>query len=194
MKLVSATANPHKYKEMMQILSGKVELLPRPVQIPEIVEDAPDLQGNAFLKAKAIMSATGLPAIADDTGLEVEFLDGRPGVHSARYAGEDAEPSDNIKKLLNELSEVPPEKRGARFRTVIVVLWPSEKLITSEGIVSGRIALAPSGNLGFGYDSIFLPSEIEGKTFGEISDLEKNAISHRGRALHAISSRLKTIV
>ena len=80
MKLVSATANPHKYKEMMQILSGKVELLPRPVQIPEIVEDAPDLQGNAFLKAKAIMSATGLPAIADDTGLEVEFLDGRPGV------------------------------------------------------------------------------------------------------------------
>jgi XTP/dITP diphosphohydrolase len=193
MKLVSATANPHKHKEMMQILSGKVELLPRPIQIPEIVEDAPDLQGNAFLKAKAIMSATGMPTIADDTGLEVEFLDGRPGVHSARYAGKNAEPSDNIKKLLNELSEVPLEKRGARFRTVIVVLWPDEKLITSEGIVSGKIALAPSGNLGFGYDSIFLPSEIEGKTFGEISDLEKNAISHRGRALHAISSRLITI-
>ncbi|MBT94612.1 MAG: non-canonical purine NTP pyrophosphatase, RdgB/HAM1 family [Acidimicrobiaceae bacterium] len=193
MKLVSATANPHKYKEMVQILSGKVELLPRPSVIPEIVEDAPDLQGNALLKAKAIMRATGMPAIADDTGLEVEFLDDRPGVHSARYAGMDAEPSDNIEKLLKELSEVPLEKRGARFRTVIVVLWPDEKLITSEGIVTGRIALAPSGHLGFGYDPIFLPCEMEGKTFGEISDSKKNTISHRGRALNAIASMLSVI-
>ena len=190
MKLISATANQHKYKEMQQILSGKIELLPRPPEIPEIIEDAPDLQGNAHLKAQGIMEATGKPAIADDTGLEVEALNGEPGVLSARYAGPHAGPEDNIKKLLSELSDVPMVQRGARFRTVIVVLWPDETFITAQGIVSGKIALSPAGTLGFGYDSIFLPSEIPGKTFGEISDSEKNQISHRGRALKKIADLL----
>ena len=190
MKLISATANQHKYKEMQQILSGKIELLPRPPEIPEIIEDAPDLQGNAHLKARGIMEATGKPAIADDTGLEVEALNGEPGVLSARYAGPHAGPEDNIKKLLSELSDVPMVQRGARFRTVIVVLWPDETFITAQGIVSGRIAFSPAGTLGFGYDSIFLPSEIPGKTFGEISDSEKNQISHRGRALKQIANLL----
>ena len=148
---------------MQQILSGKIELLPRPPEIPEIIEDAPDLQGNAHLKAQGIMEATGKPAIADDTGLEVEALNGEPGVLSARYAGPHAGPEDNIKKLLSELSDVPMVQRGARFRTVIVVLWPDETFITAQGIVSGKIALSPAGTLGFGYDSIFLPSEIPGK-------------------------------
>tara|TARA_Y100000996_G_scaffold387269_1_gene345906 strand:+ start:166 stop:750 length:585 start_codon:yes stop_codon:yes gene_type:complete len=190
MKLVSATANPHKYKEMQQILSGKIEILPRPPEIPEIVEDAPDLLGNATLKALGVMEATGMPAIADDTGLEVEVLNGEPGVLSARYAGPDARSEDNIKKLLVELTNVPLVRRGARFRTVIVVLWPDETSVTAEGIVFGKIALSPVGNLGFGYDSIFLPSEIPGKTFGEISDSEKNRISHRGRALKEIAKVL----
>ena len=190
MKLISATANQHKYKEMQQILSGKIELLPRPPEIPEIVEDAPDLQGNAHLKAQGIMEATGKPVIADDTGLEVEALNGEPGVLSARYAGPHAGPEENIKKLLSELSHVPMEQRGARFRTVIVVLWPDETFITAQGIVFGKIALSPVGTLGFGYDSIFLPSEIPGKTFGEISDSEKNQISHRGRALKQIANLL----
>ena len=190
MKLISATANQHKYKEMQQILSGKIELLPRPPEIPEIIEDAPDLQGNAHLKAQGIMEATGKPAIADDTGLEVEALNGEPGVLSARYAGPHAGPEDNIKKLLSELSDVPMVQRGARFRTVIVVLWPDETFITAQGIVSRKIALSPAGTLGFGYDSIFLPSEIPGKTFGEISDSEKNQISHRGRALKQIANLL----
>ncbi len=190
MKLISATANQHKYKEMQQILSGKIELLPRPPEIPEIIEDAPDLQGNARLKAQGVMEATGKPAIADDTGLEVEVLNGEPGVLSARYAGPHAGPEENIKKLLSELSDVPMVQRGARFRTVIVVLWPDETFITAQGIVSGKIALSPAGNLGFGYDSIFLPSEIPGKTFGEISDSEKNQISHRGRALKQIAQLL----
>ena len=175
---------------MQQILSGKIELLPRPPEIPEIIEDAPDLQGNAHLKAQGIMEATGKPAIADDTGLEVEALNGEPGVLSARYAGPHAGPEDNIKKLLCELSDVPMVQRGARFRTVIVVLWPDETFITAQGIVSGKIALSPAGTLGFGYDSIFLPSEIPGKTFGEISDSEKNQISHRGRALKQIANLL----
>ena len=190
MKLISATANQHKYKEMQQILSGKIELLPRPPEIPEIIEDAPDLQGNARLKAQGVMEATGKPAIADDTGLEVEVLNGEPGVLSARYAGPDARSEENIKKLLSELSDIPMVQRGARFRTVIVVLWPDETFITAQGIVSGKIALSPAGNLGFGYDSIFLPSEIPGKTFGEISDSEKNQISHRGRALKQIAQLL----
>ena len=190
MKLISATANQHKYKEMQQILSGKIELLPRPPEIPEIIEDAPDLQGNAHLKAQGIMEATGKPAIADDTGLEVEALNGEPGVLSARYAGPYAGPEDNIKKLLTELSDVPMAQRGARFRAVIVVLWPDETFITAQGIVSGKIAFSPAGTLGFGYDSIFLPSEIPGKTFGEISDSEKNQISHRGRALKQIANLL----
>tara|TARA_B100000676_G_scaffold223767_1_gene221093 strand:+ start:136 stop:720 length:585 start_codon:yes stop_codon:yes gene_type:complete len=190
MKLISATANQHKYKEMQQILSGKIELLPRPPEIPEIIEDAPDLQGNAHLKAQGIMEATGKPAIADDTGLEVEALNGEPGVLSARYAGPHAGPEDNIKKLLSELSDVPMAQRGARFRAVIVVLWPDETFITAQGIVSGKIAFSPTGTLGFGYDSIFLPSEIPGKTFGEISDSEKNQISHRGRALKQIANLL----
>ena len=190
MKLISATANQHKYKEMQQILSGKIELLPRPPEIPEIIEDAPDLQGNAHLKAQGIMEATGKPAIADDTGLEVEALNGEPGVLSARYAGPHAGPEENIKKLLSELSDVPMVQRGARFRTVIVVLWPDETFITAQGIVSGKIALSPAGTLGIGYDSIFLPSEIPGKTFGEISDSEKNQISHRGRALKQIANLL----
>ena len=96
MKLISATANPHKYKEMQQIMSGKIEILPRPPEIPEITEDAPDLLGNALLKAQVIMEATAMPAIADDTGLEVEALNGDPGVFSARYAGPNARSEDNI--------------------------------------------------------------------------------------------------
>ena len=175
MKLISATANQHKYKEMQQILSGKIELLPPP-EIPEIIEDAPDLQGNAHLKAQGIMEATGKPAIADDTGLEVEALNGEPGVLSARYTQSSCRTrGQHQKKLLSELSDVPMVQRGARFRTVIVVLWPDETFITAQGIVSGKIALSPAGTLGFGYDSIFLPSEIPGKTFGEISDSEKES-------------------
>ena len=190
MKLISATANPHKYKEMQQILPGKIELLPRPPETPEIVEDAPDLLGNATLKALGVMKVAGMPVIADDTGLEVEVLNGEPGVLSARYAGPDAQSEDNIKKLLSELADIPMVRRGARFRTVIVVLWPDETFITAEGVVFGKIALDPIGNLGFGYDSIFLPSEIPGKTFAEISDSEKNRISHRGRALNDIAKVL----
>ena len=115
MKLISATANQHKYKEMQQILSGKIELLPRPPEIPEIIEDAPDLQGNAHLKAQGIMEATGKPAIADDTGLEVEALNGEPGVLSARYAGP-MQGQRITSKVLSELSDVPMAQRGARFR------------------------------------------------------------------------------
>jgi len=178
---------------MKQIMAGKVEILPRPSEIPEVIEDAPDLLGNACLKAQAVVKATGMPAIADDTGLEVEALNGEPGVLSARYAGPDAQSEDNIQKLLGELSNVTVDKRGAQFRTVIVVLWPDKTYVTAEGIVSGKIALSPRGNLGFGYDSIFLPSEVTGRTFGEISDSEKNKISHRSRALTEISRVLLSI-
>ena len=121
MDLICASANPNKYEEMSQILSGVVNLIPRPMDIPEVVEDADDLLGNARLKAAAIQSATGYPAVADDTGLEVDALEGAPGVFSARYAGPNATYEDNVQKLLNEMKGVPLEKRSARFRTIALI-------------------------------------------------------------------------
>ena len=189
MKLVSATANPHKYKEMKEILSGKIDLLPRPDEIPEIVEDASDLNGNALLKAQGIMKATGLPAIADDTGLEVDALDGAPGVYSARYAGKDPSYQDNVNKLLFELKGLKLEKRNARFRTVISYIDDNVEL-HSEGVIEGVITLESKGKEGFGYDPVFQP-ESYSCTFAEMNHDEKNLISHRARALEKMKKILE---
>ena len=165
MDLVCASANPNKYSEISQILSGVVNLIPRPAEIPEVVEDADTLEGNARLKAIAVRMATGCAAVADDTGLEVDALGGAPGIFSARYAGEDASYEDNVSKLLESMREVTGEERSARFRTVALVAWQDGTETIAEGIVEGAIADRPSGAGGFGYDSVFIPTAGGGKTF-----------------------------
>ena len=190
MDLVCASANSHKYSEMAQILSGVVNLIPRPPEIPDVVEDANTLEGNARLKATAIRSSTGCPAVADDTGLEVDALGGAPGIFSARYAGENATYEENVSKLLEEMSQVTGEGRSARFRTVALIVWEDGAETIAEGVVEGVIAETPSGKGGFGYDSVFIPSSGEGKTFAEMSDKEKNDISHRGAAFRKLKELL----
>ncbi|HEX7131073.1 MAG TPA: RdgB/HAM1 family non-canonical purine NTP pyrophosphatase [Iamia sp.] len=193
MKLVLATANPHKTTEIRSILATAgvaVELVPRPDDVPDVVEDAPDLEGNARLKAAALAAATGLPALSDDTGLEVDALDGRPGVRSARYAGEDGDAAANVAKLLDELAAVPSAGRTARFRTVAMVRWPDGRELAAEGVVEGVIAPAPRGDGGFGYDPVFLAEEGRGLSFAEMDAAAKDAISHRGRALRALAALL----
>ena len=190
MDLVCASANSHKYSEMAQILSGVVNLIPRPPEIPDVVEDANTLDGNARLKATAIQSSTGCPAVADDTGLEVDALGGAPGIFSARYAGENATYEENVSKLLEEMSQVTGEGRSARFRTVALIVWEDGAETIAEGVVEGVIAETPSGKGGFGYDSVFIPSSGEGKTFAEMSDEEKNDISHRGVAFRKLKELL----
>jgi XTP/dITP diphosphohydrolase len=192
-----ASANPDKVAEIAAILGPDVDLVARPPEVGEVIEDADTLEGNARLKAAAIADATGCPAVADDTGLEVDALDGAPGVYSARYAGEHATYADNVTKLLHELEGVGArdhEARRARFRTVAMVRWPDGREVAAEGSAEGRIAISPRGTNGFGYDPVFVPAELDGtgstRTFAELDPDEKGAISHRGRAFRALLERL----
>ncbi len=188
--VVLATANPGKAVEIAQVLGDDIVLVARPDHIPDVVEDAETLEGNARLKAAAIADATGEAALADDTGLEVDALDGAPGVHSARYAGPDGEAAPNRRKLLDELERRganDPGQRRARFRTVILLRRPDGSEVVAEGVVEGRIAAEVRGEGGFGYDSVFVPDDGDGRTFAEMSSDEKNLISHRGRALRALA-------
>lgn len=188
--LVTATANPHKVDEIAAILGDAVELLPRPSEVGDVVEDADTLEGNARLKAVAICEATGSAAVADDTGLEVDALGGAPGVHSARYAGPDGDSAANLAKLLVELDGVPASDRTARFRTVALVRRPDGSEVVTHGVVEGVIIDEPRGVGGFGYDPVFVPADGDGSTFAEMTDDAKNAISHRGRAFRALKDAL----
>lgn len=182
MKLVAATGNAHKLEELRQILGPLgIELLSMNEfpNVHDVVEDRPTIQGNAIKKAVEIQAVVGLPVIADDTGLEVDALDGRPGVFSARYAGENATYDDNVEKLLGEMQR--QDNRDARFRTVIAYT-NGKKVVTFEGICEGEILEERRGEKGFGYDPVFKPSERD-LSFAELSEDEKNAISHRGRAV-----------
>lgn len=191
MRVVLASANPDKAKEIIDIVGPLgVEVLPRPPSVADVDETADTLEGNARLKAMAIATAAGLPALADDTGLEVDFLGRAPGVHTARYAGVDATYEDNVTLLLESLKGIPPEQRTARFITVAMVCWPDGREVVAEGIVRGHIALEPLGQRGFGYDPVFIPDEGDGRTFAEMSDGEKHELSHRGRALRALAAEL----
>lgn len=191
-QLVCASANPDKVAEMALVLEGIVELLPRPQGLGEVVEDADDLVGNARLKAVAVCAAANAAALADDTGLEVDALGGAPGVYSARYAGVGASYADNVEKLLLELSRVDArtaETRTARFRTAVIVVWPDGSELVVQGCVEGIIAESARGTGGFGYDSIFVPLDGDGRSFAEMGD-DKHLISHRGRALRALADAL----
>ena len=192
--VVLATANPGKAAEIAQVLGDDVVLVPRPDHVPDVVEDADTLEGNARLKAVAIAEATGETALADDTGLEVDALGGAPGVHSARFASPDGQAAPNRRKLLAELARVDahePHQRRARFRTVVLLRRPDGSEVLAEGVVEGHIASEQSGDGGFGYDSLFVPADGDGRTFAAMTPDEKNAISHRGRALRALAEQLE---
>jgi XTP/dITP diphosphohydrolase len=192
-KLVLASANRDKAAEISAILSAAVpglDLIPRPADVADVDETGTTLLDNARLKAAAIAAATGEPAVADDTGLLVDALDGAPGVFSARFAGEGATYADNVAKLLGELATVPPERRTARFETVALVCWPDGREVAATGAVDGVIATGPRGDGGFGYDPVFVPAEGNGRTFAELTSEEKHALSHRGRAFRALAAKL----
>lgn len=201
MKLLFATANKNKLREAAEILGDMVQVIsPSELNINADVEETGEtLQDNSILKARTLYDLSGLDCFADDTGLEVEVLNGAPGVMTARYAvcfPGGALPHDseaNMNRLLEELSEYStPESRRARFRTVITLIYESRQYCF-EGIVSGTIAQGKAGNGGFGYDPIFIPDGFGGRTMAEISEDEKNAISHRGRALRAMAEFLSTV-
>jgi XTP/dITP diphosphohydrolase len=185
-RLVIATNNLHKADEMRTLLGGlsiETKYLRDFPPYPEPVEDGVTLEENALLKAREAFKRTGYPAVADDTGLEVYYLLGAPGVYSARYAGNNATYADNCRKLLRDLTQVPERKRQARFRCVIAyVAQGCERCF--EGKVEGKILLSLRGTNGFGYDPMFQPDGYD-RTFAELPPDEKNAISHRGRALEA---------
>ena len=188
-RLVLASANPDKVSEITEVFGGLVDLDPRPEGLPDILEDGDTLEANARLKALAVCEATGRAAVADDTGLEVDALDGAPGVHSARFAGDDASYTDNLDRLLTELDGIPDGRRTARFKTVALVRYPDGREVMATGTVEGTIAGRPSGAAGFGYDPVFVPVEGDGRTFAEMGD-EKHALSHRGRAFRTLARHL----
>jgi XTP/dITP diphosphohydrolase len=198
-RLVLASANRDKAAEIWAILcSGAaavpgLDLMPRPADLPDVDETGTTLVENARLKAAAIAAATGEAAVADDTGLAVDALDGAPGVYSARFAGEGATYADNVAKLLKELDGVGPDRRTARFETVALVRWPDGREVAATGVVEGLITTAPRGEAGFGYDPIFLPREGDGRTFAELRPEEKHALSHRGRAFRALAAELANL-
>ncbi|MGI8683747.1 MAG: RdgB/HAM1 family non-canonical purine NTP pyrophosphatase [Acidimicrobiales bacterium] len=183
-----ATANADKVAEIAAVLEH-VELVPRPSSVGEVEEDGDTLEDNARLKARAIVAATGEPAVADDTGLEVTALDGAPGVYSARYAGPDATYADNVAALLAAMEGAVD--RSARFRTVALVCFPDGREVAAEGVVDGVVTAAAKGDGGFGYDPVFAPAGAGGRTFAEMTLAEKNAVSHRGRAFRALAELLE---
>ena len=184
MKLVFATHNPGKLKEVREILAPKYDVigLHDLNDHEDIIEDAPTLEGNAIIKAQTVWQRHGLPCFSDDTGLEIDALNGAPGVYSARYAGQAKDPQDNMDKVLQELEGI--NDRGGQFRTAVALHWNGEYKIF-EGIVRGSIAAKRRGAKGFGYDPIFIPEGFP-TSFAQMDAAAKNAISHRGRAIKAL--------
>jgi XTP/dITP diphosphohydrolase len=193
-RLLIATHNADKVKEINGILAGlSIELVPLNTfpNVPPTVEDADSLEGNALKKAEEAFRATGIPSAADDTGLEVFYLNDAPGVWSSRYAGEGATYAGNRQKLLKNLRGVPPRRRTARFRTVVAFVPSAGKAHLFEGICPGTIIEHERGAGGFGYDAIFLPEGYD-ETFGEMALDKKNTLSHRARAFQKFAEFLRS--
>lgn len=191
-ELVLATRNLDKGRELAALLGDlniRIRTLADFSDAPEVVEDGATCEANAIKKAMEIARATGRAAVADDTGLEVDALGGRPGVYAARYAGEGATYEDNCRKLLHELKGIPPERRTARFLTVAALALPEGDVRIAHGILEGLIAETPVGLQGFGYDPVFFVPEL-GKTLAELAPAEKNRISHRARAFTKLREML----
>lgn len=192
-KIVVASGNLHKIEEISAIFEGEDVIL-----VPmreagfgdeEIEETGDTFEENSLIKAKAVMEKLGFDVIADDSGLEVEALDGRPGVYSARYAGENCSYMDNNRKLVKELSDVEDAMRGAKFVTVITYLFADGEKIVARGEVKGKIGYELKGENGFGYDPLFIVDGL-GKTYAELSAEEKNKLSHRAKALEILREKL----
>ena len=207
-RLVLATRNEHKVHELRQILSALVDELDLDIVGADEVEVAPDVPetevtflGNARLKAVALAEATGMPAVADDSGLAVDVLGGAPGVFSARWSGSTAGPDApravrdraNLELLLEQVADVPDEHRGAAFVCAAVVALPDGRVEGVEGRVKGRLGRSPRGTNGFGYDPVFVPTG-DTRTLAEYTDTEKNAISHRGNAFRALEPLLRRLL
>jgi XTP/dITP diphosphohydrolase len=187
-QLLVASRNPGKVAEIKELLAGldfDILDLSRFPEIPGVEESGATFVENAILKARYYHERTGLLVIADDSGLEVDALGGKPGVHSARYAGENASDADRVIKLLRALNDVPDEQRTARFVCVVALVGPGNLRVTFTGLCEGRIRREPIGQGGFGYDPIFEYPPL-GKTFAQLSRAEKSAVSHRGRALRQL--------
>ena len=191
MRIVCASANPHKVEELARLLPTWVDLVARPSDIGDIDEDAPTLEGNAIIKAVEIANHASEWAISDDTGLEVEALNGAPGVRSARFAGEHATDAENRALLLAKLDGVT--NRSARFRTVVALVSSKGDIHFVGGECRGTIAESERGDSGFGYDALFIPTDGDGRTFAEMAGAEKDAVSHRGRALAQVPELLARI-
>jgi len=196
---VLATTSPDKAREIREILASSgldVELLDRPQNVPEVEETEETLLGNARLKAATLVKETGMAAIAEDTGIEVEALGGAPGVRSARFAGEPPDEQANVDKMLAEMAgRHGPAQRRARFVTVATAIWPDGREVSAEGSVEGWIAEERRGSGGFGYDPVFVPAEADGRTFGELAEGSpdaKHSLSHRGRAFRALAVKLRS--
>ena len=187
MKYVMATHNPNKLLELQRILEP-LHIEAATADLCDVEETGTTFAENAFLKARAACEQTGLPAVADDSGLAVDALDGVPGVYSARYAGPDATDTQRMEKLLDAIRDVPAERRTARFVSAICVVYPDGERIDVEGVCEGRVAFAPRGCDGFGYDPIFLVGD---RTYAELSPAEKDAVSHRGKALRELAALLE---
>ena len=197
-RMLLASRSRHKVDELQQLLGLDEVVLVTPDEVGlegEPVEDAQTFEGNAEIKARYYAERSGLPTLADDSGLEVDALDGGPGVYTKRYAGEDATDVDNNFKLLAELDGLPPERRGARYQCVLAFIDPgtAAEPVFRAGAFEGRIATAPRGTGGFGYDPIFEPESEPpgGRTVGQMSAAEKHALSHRGKAARAMAEYLK---
>ena len=188
LRVVCASANPHKVAEIYDLVGGVIDLEPRPKDLSDVAETETTLIGNARLKAIAVGRATNQPALADDTGLEVDALNGQPGVFTARFAGPGATDEQNRRKLLDALDQ--NSSRSARFRTVILLLWPDGKEIICEGVCEGSIASGQRGDRGFGYDSVFVPAAGDGRTFAQMSVEEKHQYSHRAIAFRLLAKQL----
>jgi XTP/dITP diphosphohydrolase len=194
-KVLLATGNRKKAAEIVAILregegpATEFASLANFPDLPEVVEDGDTFLANARKKAHPAAKETGLPTLGEDSGLEVDALGGAPGIYSARYAGEDAADGDNSRKLLEEMQDVPAGKRGARYRCVAVLAWPDGREVTADGSCEGEIAFEPRGDGGFGYDPVFLLGD--GRMMAELTPEEKDAISHRGRALRKLRTLLE---
>lgn len=195
MEIVVATRNRKKVEEISRILAGldvSLSAVDEHEGCPDVEETGGTFRENALIKARAVAGCTGKPALADDSGLEVHALGGAPGVRSARYAGEGADDLKNLRKLLMEMGDMSPDKRGARFVCVMAIVWPDGLEETFEGFVNGTIGTGPRGRMGFGYDPVFYP-EGEKRTFAEMRPEEKDGMSHRGRALLKLREYLESL-
>ena len=196
-KLALATKNPGKIREILEIcgewpVEWKFASDAPPGSWPEVEETGETYLDNALLKARAVASALNLPAIADDSGIEVDALEGAPGPRSARFAGSAATDEQNLHLLIDRIRDVAPEDRTARYRCIAACAWPDGREVWAEGVCDGRLILEPRGTGGFGYDPIFVTEGEDARTMAELSPEEKDAISHRGRALRALRDILRS--